>query len=46
MDVLIQTFKTAAKGLTTDADWTFMWEVWLKILIKAVEMQEEKMPSK
>jgi hypothetical protein len=39
-------FKTAAKGLTMDADWTFMQEVWLERLIKAAEMQGAKIPSK
>ena len=46
MDALIQTFKTAAKGLTLDADQKFMWEVWLERLIKATEMQGGKIPSK
>jgi hypothetical protein len=46
LDDLIQTFKTVTKGLTMDADRTFMWEVWLKRLIKAAEMQGAKIPSK
>ena len=46
LDDLIQTFKTATKGLTTDADRTFMREVWLERLIKAAEMQGAKIPSK
>lgn len=46
LDDLIKTFKTAAKGLTTDADRKFMQEVWLERLIKAAEMQGAKIPSK
>jgi hypothetical protein len=42
LDDLIKTFKTAAKGLTTDVDKKFMQEVWLERLIKAVEMQGGK----
>jgi hypothetical protein len=30
LEALIQTFKTAAKGLTLDADRKFMQEVWLE----------------
>src|SRR5258705_9255532 len=37
LDDLIWTFKTVVKGLTMDADQTFMWEVWLERLIKAAE---------
>ena len=40
LDDLIQTFKTAAKGLTTDADQTFMREVWLERLIKALRFYD------
>jgi hypothetical protein len=46
LDDLIQTFKTVTKGLTMDADRTFMQEVWLERLIKAAEMQGAKIPSK
>jgi hypothetical protein len=46
LDDLIRTFKTVAKGLATDADQTFMREVWLERLIKAAEMQGAKIPSK
>ena len=46
MDDLIQTFKTVAKGFTTDADQIFMGEVWLERLIKAAELQGAKIPSK
>jgi hypothetical protein len=46
LDNFIQTFKTATKGLTMDADRTFMWEVWLERLIKATEMQGAKIPNK
>lgn len=43
---LIQTFKMAEKGLTTDMNWTFMQEVWLEKLIKAAEMQGAKISNK
>ena len=46
LDDFIQTFKTAANGLTMDTDWTFMREVWLEKLIKAAEMQGAKIPNK
>ena len=46
LDDLIQTFKMAAKGLTTDMNWTFMQEVWLEKLIKAAEMQGANIPNK
>ena len=46
LDDLIQTFKMAAKGLTTDMNWTFMQEVWLEKLIKAAELQGAKIPNK
>ena len=46
LDDLIQTFKMAAKGLTTDMNWTFMQEVWLEKLIKAAEMQGAKISNK
>jgi hypothetical protein len=46
LEALIQTFKTAAKGLTFDADQKFMQEVWLKRLIRAAEQQGAKIPSR
>jgi hypothetical protein len=46
LEALIQTFKTAAKGLTLDADRKFMREVWLERLIRAAEQQGAKIPSR
>ena len=46
LEALIQTFKAAARGLTSDADWKFMWEVWLERLIRAAEQQGAKIPKK
>jgi hypothetical protein len=46
LEALIQTFKTAAKGLTLDADQKFMQEVWLERLIRAAEQQGAKIPSR
>ena len=46
LEALIQTFKTTARGLTSDADQKFMEEVWLEKLIRAAVQQGAKIPSK
>jgi isochorismate hydrolase len=46
LEALIQTFKTAARGLTSDADRTFMQDVWLERLIRAAEQQGAKIPNR
>jgi hypothetical protein len=45
LEALIQTFKTAAKGLTLDADRKFMQEVWLERLIRAAGGKDSKQVS-
>ena len=46
LEALIQTFKTAARGLTSDADRTFMQDLWLERLIRAAEQQGAKIPNR
>jgi hypothetical protein len=46
LEALIQKFKTATKGLNSDADWEFMRDVWLKRLITVAKLQGAKIPSK
>ena len=45
-EALVKMFKEAVKAFTKDADHDFLREVWLKWLIKAMEMQGAKVPKK